>query len=439
MALSSNSVWEVRPATGSDTNGGGFDPSVTSPGTDYSQQDSANIAFTDLVIDASNSAKATSSLNPFTSAHVGNFLNITSGTGFTAGIYVVQSVAAGVATFDSSLGSTSSTGGHGNLGGALASLPPTTQFWGTIYLKGTLTYTSDFTQVTNNRYFNLYGYGSSRGDNTQATIQTSTASKNFFTLQYQGIIRVYNIVFHNTGSTPGYCFAGGGGFPAVEDACIFDNCVFDGYSHAFAQISTGGPGSLSFCVFVNCEMKNCTGAAVPIYTVLMMLFVGCYIHDNASDGVAAQNSSSLQQVVFSDCVIKGNAGRGIYFGASNQANPSISVLDCVICDNTSHGIDLTDTGSNGNNKFLTIANTIFYANGGYGVKGNLVSPTFTFGRANAYGANTSGASLNLISLPGDVTLTSDPFTNRTVGDFTLNSTAGGGAALKAAGYESTLF
>ena len=39
--VASTGVWEVRPGVGSDSNGGGFDPSVASPGTDYSQQNSA--------------------------------------------------------------------------------------------------------------------------------------------------------------------------------------------------------------------------------------------------------------------------------------------------------------------------------------------------------------------------------------------------------------
>ena len=47
MALSAGVVWEVR-TTGDDTNGGGFDSTVTSPGTDYSQQTAAQITYTDL-------------------------------------------------------------------------------------------------------------------------------------------------------------------------------------------------------------------------------------------------------------------------------------------------------------------------------------------------------------------------------------------------------
>jgi hypothetical protein len=88
MSLSSGVQWDVRTG-GSDSNGGGFDPTVSSPGTDYSQQNSPQVAFTDLVIGAT-TTHLTSALNPFTSLHVGNLVNIPSGlTGFTAGIYEV--------------------------------------------------------------------------------------------------------------------------------------------------------------------------------------------------------------------------------------------------------------------------------------------------------------------------------------------------------------
>ena len=44
MALSASTVWEVRPATGSDNNGGGFVTGAS--GTDYSQQGTAQYALT---------------------------------------------------------------------------------------------------------------------------------------------------------------------------------------------------------------------------------------------------------------------------------------------------------------------------------------------------------------------------------------------------------
>lgn len=122
MAILAPMTWEIRPSTGNANNGGGFDPTSGTPGTDYSQQDAPRVAFTDLVIDAVTNTNCTSILTPFTADMVGNVINILSGTGFTVQRVQIISITAGVATMDKSLGTTSSVGGTGNLGGALVSI-----------------------------------------------------------------------------------------------------------------------------------------------------------------------------------------------------------------------------------------------------------------------------------------------------------------------------
>src|SRR6516225_9792456 len=113
-------VFDVR-TTGSDNNGGGFDSGVASPGTDYSQQDSAQIAYTDLVIGSTgNENQLTSAANPFGSTSPGNVINISGGTGFQTGLYRILSVSGSTATMDQGVGTANSTGGTGNLGGAFA-------------------------------------------------------------------------------------------------------------------------------------------------------------------------------------------------------------------------------------------------------------------------------------------------------------------------------
>ena len=121
MAQPSTSTWEIRTDTGSDLNGGGFDPAVPSPGTDYTYPTSSPIAYTDLVVQAA-STNVSSAARPFALADVGNTLNLTSGTGFTAGRYSVRSVASGIATLDRAVGTAGSAAGIGTLGGALATL-----------------------------------------------------------------------------------------------------------------------------------------------------------------------------------------------------------------------------------------------------------------------------------------------------------------------------
>ncbi len=120
-ALSSTLVWEIDAATGANANGGGYDPTSGTPGRDYTQGAyQATYSYTDIVIGA-DTATGTSVIRPFVANDVGNILNVTAGTGFTVQHVQIMSVAAGVATFDKSLGTTASTGGTGKLGGAKAS------------------------------------------------------------------------------------------------------------------------------------------------------------------------------------------------------------------------------------------------------------------------------------------------------------------------------
>src|ERR1700685_3039345 len=81
---------DVR-TTGSDVNGGGFDPTVAIPGTDYSQQNMPQVAFTDLTVGAT-TTQLTSAANPFATCttgtgYCGNTINITGGSGCTLGVY----------------------------------------------------------------------------------------------------------------------------------------------------------------------------------------------------------------------------------------------------------------------------------------------------------------------------------------------------------------
>ena len=105
-ALSATVQWDVR-TTGSDSNSGGFDPAVSVPGTDYSQQNSPQITYTDLVVGATTTTY-TSVLNVVSSALPGNTLVVTGGTGCTTGTYEVLSNATITATVDRSLGTAAS-------------------------------------------------------------------------------------------------------------------------------------------------------------------------------------------------------------------------------------------------------------------------------------------------------------------------------------------
>lgn len=78
------------------------------------------LEFVDLAIDATNNEKVTSASYSFTSADVGQYIDITAGTGWTDGYYLISSVSGGAAILSSS----PSAAGNGNKATANMSMIP---------------------------------------------------------------------------------------------------------------------------------------------------------------------------------------------------------------------------------------------------------------------------------------------------------------------------
>src|SRR3954469_9556272 len=107
MALSSSTVYQVRPG-GADTNGGGFVTGAS--GTDWSKQDAAQYSVTDGV--AAGSTTLTSVTAAFGTDVVGNLIYVSGGTGsITAGWYqIISRTNATTIVVDRSTGLTAGTG-----------------------------------------------------------------------------------------------------------------------------------------------------------------------------------------------------------------------------------------------------------------------------------------------------------------------------------------
>ena len=88
MAISAGAIWRVRIGGSNTLCSGLFDPTVDGAGTDYTEQDTAQLALTDLA-SATPYVTVTSAAGGFTAAMVGNGIYIASGTGFTAGRYII--------------------------------------------------------------------------------------------------------------------------------------------------------------------------------------------------------------------------------------------------------------------------------------------------------------------------------------------------------------
>lgn len=419
MALATTVQWDVR-TTGSDTNGGGFDSS--SSGTDYSQQDSPQVSYTDLVIGATNS-QLTSAAHPFTSAHVGNIINITGGTGFTTGRYLVSSVSGSTATMDRGVGTASSTGGTGNLGGGLATVTTAASImagWNTVWVK-TGTYTGPFAPGLNTPYA-LIGYGTTHGDNGAApTITTSSNAANLISGTSAAWTLLENLNLSSTASSPA------DGVSSFNELHVV-GCTFSGFNRAIYPGLIGG-----ITVLVTDTSFSSCAYAVYFYAGGSLLLSHCRIYGMTSAGVSVA-SNGYAALALHHTIIAGGA-IGIQLGAGLVPSTFSAIIsNCSIANNSGDGIVAASNGGvYVQGSHVVVQDCILYGNGGYGV--NLPSAVRWpfFSRNNGVGGNTSGNYRNFSSSLNDVALSASPFTSST--NFMLNSTAGGGALCKGAGYQ----
>ena len=420
--------WDVRTG-GADTNGGGFDPSVTSPGTDYSQQNSAQIAYTDLVIGAT-TTQYTSVLNVVSSALVGNTIQIVSGVGCTTGFYNVRSVATITATVDRSMGTAASVC-TANLGGSLLTVAEALAAvvaGNTVNIKsGTYTLTATLV-VPNLASLTLIGYNATHADGgTKPLITTATNSTDLIDLANSSSFTsvLDNLSLSNTAGTP----ANGAVKTNSNGPATIRNCKLSGFTNGINGDNVGAHYIFTDGLTVfNTEIANCSAAGVVNDSGGLTLISHSYIHGNITYGVEDTDSG---QCVIVDSVLDSN-GYG-FLGSSFL----MVAVNSVFSNSTHDGVNMQQT-----NSFWGSINSIYYGNGGYG-SANTNTGTYLASAyvTNAYGSNTLGNTKNWIipasASAGDVSLSADPFVSSS--NFALNGTAGGGAALKAVGFPGVTF
>jgi hypothetical protein len=448
-------VFEVETG-GSDSNGGGFDNGVGAPGTDYSQQAAAQVAYTDLVIGGTGSEnQLTSAAHPFSSTSPGNVINITGGTGFTTGLYRILSVSGSTATMDQGIGTANSTGGTGNLGGAFATINKATAH---MTVPGQITYVKGGTYANSgvngpsptagNALSRMIGYTSTRGDNGQATIQLNTNNVTLVDgsgLDPSNALSWENFTFdgNNKTSSNGYrCSVSG------YNQHAFINCIFKRFTGQYCIQAPDGVLNIQGCEFAsNAFTTNYSGCIIARtgsgtgtgggynVTVSDSYFNGNSISStNLAAVIWGQNTSLSVQ----NCIFYNNTGTemdGIYL--NNALTVNISNND--IHSNSRHGINIDSSASNANCCALpTILNNVITSNGGWWINGSFAtSPTMVTINHNAYYNNTSGAKTGFTAGAGEVTLTGLPYVNAPT-DFSLNSTSGQGLGCRGAGIPGTL-
>lgn len=416
MALPAAAIIEVR-TTGADNNGGGFN--AARGGVDYSRQDSPQATGTAT----SSGTTLTATTGIFTADMVGNY--ITNGTAWRE---ITGYTSATVVTLDASPAWTSQAvrigGAILTLGRALSSVVIVAG--NTVYVKsGTYTITATVTpgvSGTTGLPITVIGYDATRGDRAARPLLTSaTNSVNLVTTNNHDIWTWININFSHTAGTRGNGILASAG---DSYAWTFQECMFDGCLNA---INGDYVSNYSFyaLTMVSVEIKNST--AHGILNAAGVSLTNCWIHDCATNGLDSGNATplGLYPFILDHCVVS-DCTRGVSFTGGGFR--PLLVSNSAIVGNSGDGVYVSRTIIS-----LSLVNNVIYGNGGWGVSLS-EQPSSAVVRANAFGANTSGARNNLSAGTGDVTLSADPFTNSGAGDYSLNATAGGGAACRSAGF-----
>ena len=450
------SWYDIEPAIGADTNSCFFDPTI-SGGTDYvSGAGSPHVTFNGSTVTATATGIGnTIIISGYTVAttDVGNSVRITGGTNFGLGEYTIGSVNTGTNSWTAcascgNITSGAASGMTGAMGGTCASPK---QFYTTDALSGTTaymkgTYTATATQsISYSGYtgtsatISLIGYTSTHGDNGQATWTTATNSTDLIDFRNSNGFRFQNIIFSTTAGTVAY---GWSASAVGNSSASCDNCVFNGFNVAIEGNYSGCCYTFLPLVLTNTVIENSTADGVqntgPAY------IVGCYFYHNATNGYErSAGNTAVGPLTFINDIFYSNGAKGIYDGTgysvvSTGGVSMIEVKNCDFVSNTSDGLNVTGTG---NPIGVTIINSIFYANGGYGVNlntsGTATPSIFPVSYNNFWYNNTSGAYNGWTAGPGDVTGTANPFV--TVGsNWALNTTSGGGAAARNAGWPGSL-
>ena len=418
MALSSVTVWEVR-TTGANTNGGGF---VTgAAGTDWSQQNAAQYSVTDGV--TAGTTTITSATAAFGTDVVGNIMYVQGGTGsVAAGWYqiTVRNSATSV-TVDRSTGLTAGTGVTLKIGGALLSpaIPVGLFVAGhTCYIKaGTYTISSTTAGIANGVVNQtvagtIFGYNATRGDLPNKGSQPL--------LQASGISTATVVTTVNAADQVMQCLSvDGASLTAIKGFALgrghYLNC------HAVNCTNSGFTANSDTPTLVFCSASGCgTQAAFSGQTMCF----GCEAYDNTVSGFA-QTGGTVTRLVrclayrntgatsdgFSmtgvsgqcfECTAYGNGRDGFRVGAQSE-----SFIDCL-----AEGNGVTDAAGCGFR--VSSASNLLLKCAGY----------------NNAGGNVVTTSSSRLTNSGFITGTATFFVDAGSSDFALNTTAGGGAAVR---------
>jgi hypothetical protein len=433
-AIPSTAVWEVR-TTGDATNGGGFNSARG--GTDYSQQDTAQLSLTDLAC-ASNTT-LTSATGGFTAAMVGNIIYIASGTNALAGYYEITAY---TDTNTVTIDRTSATGGNmtdgvGKVGGASnhpQTVAPAIVAGNYIYVKkgtyvkvGANNYVLNYTVAgTTTAPIRWIGYDSARATRPIGA-NRPTFDGNSDTADVVLVGQNYNLFdsfIFTSGTDKGVDFSSSHNFYGVN-LRITGNGQFG---------ITRNNSSGSSVYLLGCEIDSNGNMGTYGSQSDLYLFY-CYIHDNAGVGAYMRYDGRTHII---NSITESNSGHGVRLGDDGVYGLAYILLGNIAYNNTganNDGFNIRGFNPAANQHPLSwVANNASISNASYGFEG--YSTIMSFFDFNAYHGNTTGGVTGITPSAGASDVTADPkFKDGAGGDFRPDT----GSPLIGAGFDVSTF
>ena len=446
MAVNATAIWRVRPS-GSNTNGGGFDPAISGVGTDYSGQNAAQASGTHGTTTGTTTFTDLTAL-AFTSAMVGNAIYIT-GTGQTTGWYFVTAYSSSsVVTLDRSPGTgTLATwylgGGWADLTN-LASTGPLVSN-NTMYVLGSGTpnpasYTYDYTYAGSGISpaaitINLLNDPSTPGykaapDTTGGMPVIKFTGASVLSLTANTALNVQGIWFvSGTGASAGsYVIAASGTASGAAFGSLF-GCVTDqfGLDTGMGKMVINSGAIQSYINAVGCEIFSSQGGTGGVNAAFYVTatfwsdaafsIVGCNIHDCVGYGIyitCGSNFCVTSLTVINSIIAKCSAS-GIYYDTYSP----LVLMNCTIDGNGGDGLTVGTAIINSLYVAIVI-NNIFSNHTGAGKYGAKNAANLTNGNVvdyNTYYNNTTDTSLGYG--PHDTHGGSNPYVNQATENYAL--------------------
>ena len=348
MAANATAVWRVRPS-GSNTNGGGYDPGIASAGTDYSQANAAAFSQSSTANTTTAATVLTDLGASFTTALIGNAIWV-SGTGITAEFTFITGVPTSTTlTLQTSPG-TAGTAVSYNIGGGWANFWTNTTSSGplvagnTVYILGSgvptpasyaYDYTaSAFTPVNGSQSAGLVRFigdpatpgGGVPCIKVGGAICTSVVSCYFGSLWF--------VASGTSNQTFGVLSAAGG-----NGVSWIVGCVYDQFGYDMGLAANGSASATIVWQVINTEIgssvaKRTTNANSALQLSGASTVFGCNVHDAIGPGIEIGWGGSI-----SFCVAAKNGGSGILLDGK-ATDMAQSVLNCTLDANLGHGVEL---------------------------------------------------------------------------------------------------